>query len=57
MYKVLKLKGIDTCKYTQQNKLRANNITLPLFNTDIRIFNFQVYLWAKELFPIHFQLD
>ena len=42
--------------YTQQNKLRANNIILCLI-TEILIFDFQVYLWAKELFPVHFQLD
>ena len=38
--------------YTQQN-----NIILLLFNIEICIFKFQVYLWAKELSPVHFQLD
>ena len=30
--------------YTQQNKLKANNLILPLFNTETCIFNFQIYL-------------
>ena len=44
-------------KKKKKNKFWANNIILPLLNIEIFIFKFQVYLWAKELFLVHFLLD